>query len=58
MAKTLAQKHADAQLDEALTRVIEAYKLLPNKPNAVDVLRAYNEITSGIISGVLDTLEE
>ena len=57
MAKTLAQKAADRQLDEALARVIEAYGLLPAEPNAVDYLRAMQDISSGIMVGALDRLE-
>lgn len=36
MAKTLAQKAADKQMDEAVLRMVEAYKMLPEGSNMVD----------------------
>jgi hypothetical protein len=56
--KTLAQKHADAALDEAVAKVIKAYNLLPEEATAIEVASAYWEVAGGLMSSALDTIQE
>lgn len=43
--KTLAQKHADRQLDEALARTIEAYEFAPKGSILIDYILVCETIT-------------
>jgi hypothetical protein len=54
--KTAAQRLADKRLDEAITRVIEAYDLLPEEWSEFDVIAAFHEIGSGIVSAVIEEM--
>lgn len=57
MDKTPAQKLADKRLDEAIARTIEAYGLLPAEPTALDVVKAFHEIASGIVGAAIEEME-
>jgi hypothetical protein len=47
-----------AALDRALRRVIRTHGLLPENPNALDLIGAYQEIAFWIVSGATDALKE
>lgn len=56
--KTLAQKHADRALDEAVAKILQAYNLLPEQATPLEVANAYWEVCSGLMSSALDTIQE
>lgn len=45
-------------LDRALRKVIRTHGLLPAEPTALDVIGAYAEVASWIVSGAVDALKE
>jgi len=58
LPKTLAQKHADRALDEAVVKVLAAYNLLPEQATPLEVANAYWEVACGLMTSAFDTIQE
>ena len=58
MASEEEKRAADAALERALRRVIRVYDLLPDKPNAVEFMRAMHGICVEVMESAFESLEE